>query len=154
MPPGAQCVAELSQHRVELGRRELARARGVSVRAILLTHTDIDHIAGVHELREPTLRPVERGAAAVEDPTLVHELTNGGTQVVVDTQAFRYADARTWLSPKWSQVPFAPAVPFDGSRQWVDEFVASDLRFQSAVGGSAYLLPAWFTARTGARPSS
>jgi hydroxyacylglutathione hydrolase len=30
---------------------ELARERKVKVRAILLTHTDIDHIAGLHELR-------------------------------------------------------------------------------------------------------
>ena len=31
---------------------EMARRRGVSVKAILLTHTDLDHIAGLHELRE------------------------------------------------------------------------------------------------------
>ncbi len=29
---------------------EIARQRGAKVRAILLTHTDIDHIAGIHEL--------------------------------------------------------------------------------------------------------
>ena len=31
---------------------ELARRRGAGVRAILLTHTDLDHIAGLHELRD------------------------------------------------------------------------------------------------------
>jgi len=31
---------------------ELARRRGADVRAILLTHTDLDHIAGLHELRD------------------------------------------------------------------------------------------------------
>ncbi len=31
---------------------DAARARGARVRAIVLTHTDIDHIAGLHELRE------------------------------------------------------------------------------------------------------
>ncbi len=31
---------------------ELAQQRGANVRAILLTHTDLDHIAGLHELRE------------------------------------------------------------------------------------------------------
>ena len=31
---------------------ELAKQRGANVKAILLTHTDIDHIAGLHELRE------------------------------------------------------------------------------------------------------
>jgi hydroxyacylglutathione hydrolase len=30
---------------------ELAREYGANVRAILLTHTDLDHIAGLHELR-------------------------------------------------------------------------------------------------------
>ena len=31
---------------------EVAKARGANVKAIVLTHTDIDHIAGLHELRE------------------------------------------------------------------------------------------------------
>jgi len=31
---------------------EAARRRGANVKAILLTHTDLDHIAGLHELRE------------------------------------------------------------------------------------------------------
>lgn len=31
---------------------ELARQRGAKVRAVVLTHTDLDHIAGLHELRE------------------------------------------------------------------------------------------------------
>jgi hydroxyacylglutathione hydrolase len=31
---------------------EVVRDRGANVRAILLTHTDLDHIAGLHELRE------------------------------------------------------------------------------------------------------
>ncbi|TMC54599.1 MAG: MBL fold metallo-hydrolase [Chloroflexi bacterium] len=31
---------------------DAARERGANVKAILLTHTDLDHIAGLHELRE------------------------------------------------------------------------------------------------------
>lgn len=31
---------------------EVARERGANVKAIVLTHTDLDHIAGLHELRE------------------------------------------------------------------------------------------------------
>ena len=31
---------------------ELAKSRGANVRAIVLTHTDLDHIAGLHELRD------------------------------------------------------------------------------------------------------
>ena len=42
---------------------EAARRRGAKVRAILLTHTDLDHIAGLHELR----------AAFGPIPVAVHE---------------------------------------------------------------------------------
>lgn len=42
---------------------DVARRRGASVKAILLTHTDIDHIAGLHELRE----------AFGDVPVVVHE---------------------------------------------------------------------------------
>jgi glyoxylase-like metal-dependent hydrolase (beta-lactamase superfamily II) len=42
---------------------ELVRERDVNVKAILLTHTDLDHIAGLHELRE----------AFGEVPVAVHE---------------------------------------------------------------------------------
>ena len=42
---------------------DVARRRGVSVKAILLTHTDVDHIAGLHELRE----------AFGDVPVVVHE---------------------------------------------------------------------------------
>jgi glyoxylase-like metal-dependent hydrolase (beta-lactamase superfamily II) len=42
---------------------ELVRERDVNVKAILLTHTDLDHIAGIHELRE----------AFGEVPVAVHE---------------------------------------------------------------------------------
>jgi hydroxyacylglutathione hydrolase len=31
---------------------ELAKSRGSNIKAIILTHTDLDHIAGLHELRE------------------------------------------------------------------------------------------------------
>ena len=31
---------------------DAARERGANVKAVLLTHTDLDHIAGLHELRE------------------------------------------------------------------------------------------------------
>jgi glyoxylase-like metal-dependent hydrolase (beta-lactamase superfamily II) len=41
----------------------VARQRGVNVRAILLSHTDLDHIAGLHELR----------AAFGDVPVAVHE---------------------------------------------------------------------------------
>lgn len=42
---------------------DVARRRGAVVKAILLTHTDLDHIAGLHELRE----------AFGDVPVVVHE---------------------------------------------------------------------------------
>ena len=55
---------------------ELARGRGANVRAILLTHTDLDHIAGLHELRE----------AFGDVPVAVHEAER---EVVAEGKALR-----------------------------------------------------------------
>jgi len=53
-----------------------ARSRGASVKAILLTHTDLDHIAGLHELRE----------AFGEVPVAVHDSER---QVVAEGKPLR-----------------------------------------------------------------
>ena len=55
---------------------EVAKSRGANVRAILLTHTDLDHIAGLHELRE----------AFGEVPVAVHEAER---EVVAEGKALR-----------------------------------------------------------------
>ncbi len=55
---------------------ELARGRSANVRAILLTHTDLDHIAGLHELRE----------AFGDVPVAVHEAER---EVVAEGKALR-----------------------------------------------------------------
>jgi len=55
---------------------ELARGRGANVRAILLTHTDLDHIAGLHELRE----------AFGDVPVAVHDAER---EVVAEGKALR-----------------------------------------------------------------
>jgi len=55
---------------------EVAKSRGANVKAILLTHTDLDHIAGLHELRE----------AFGNVPIAVHEAER---QVVADGKALR-----------------------------------------------------------------
>ena len=53
---------------------EAATRGGASVRAILLTHTDLDHIAGLHELREAfgpipvAVHPAERDVIAEGRP--------------------------------------------------------------------------------------
>lgn len=48
---------------------ELARTRGANVKAILLTHTDLDHIAGLHELRD-AFGPVPIAVHDAERPVL------------------------------------------------------------------------------------
>lgn len=48
---------------------EVAKARDANVKAILLTHTDVDHIAGLHELRE-TFGPVPIGVHDAEREVL------------------------------------------------------------------------------------
>ena len=53
---------------------DVARRRGADVKAILLTHTDIDHIAGLHELREAfgsvpiAVHDAERAVVAEGEP--------------------------------------------------------------------------------------
>jgi hydroxyacylglutathione hydrolase len=65
---------------------ELARQRGANVKAILLTHTDLDHIAGLHELREAfgpvpvAVHEAER-AVVVEGKPLRREFGPIATQV-------------------------------------------------------------------------
>jgi hydroxyacylglutathione hydrolase len=55
---------------------EVAKSRGANVCAILLTHTDLDHIAGLHELRE----------AFGEVPVAVHDAER---EVVAEGKALR-----------------------------------------------------------------
>jgi len=55
---------------------EVAKSRGANVRAILLTHTDLDHIAGLHELRE----------AFGDVPVAVHDAER---EVVAEGKALR-----------------------------------------------------------------
>jgi hydroxyacylglutathione hydrolase len=65
---------------------EVAKSRGANVRAILLTHTDLDHIAGLHELREafgdvPVAVHDEERAVVAEGKALRREFGPIATQV-------------------------------------------------------------------------
>ena len=55
---------------------EVAKSRGANVRAIVLTHTDLDHIAGLHELRQ----------AFGDVPVAVHDAER---EVVAEGKALR-----------------------------------------------------------------
>lgn len=78
---------------------ELARRREANVKAILLTHTDLDHIAGLHELREafgpvPVAVHDEERAVLAEGKPLRKEFGPIATQVenvvsLVEGETFR-----------------------------------------------------------------
>lgn len=80
---------------------------------------------------------------ASEDHDIGAELRDRGITMIVDTQAWRYSDHRTWDSA-WSAVPYAPPGPFDAQRNWVHEYVLKDLSAQFKAGGRCLLLPGWF----------
>lgn len=65
-----------------------------------------------------------------------------GVSFLVDTQAWRYRDARTFLVDKFTSPPYAPASPLspsDGAQ--LRSFVAGDLEAQARLGAGAFLLP-------------
>ena len=65
-----------------------------------------------------------------------------GTKFMVDTQAWRYRDARTFSMKKFIEVPHAPAGPiFTVDKSELRDFVRADLALQASLGASAYLLP-------------
>jgi hypothetical protein len=65
-----------------------------------------------------------------------------GVSFLVDTQAWRYHDPRTFLVEKFTTTPYAPAGPLAASdRSALNRFVGADLQAQATLGASAYLLP-------------
>ncbi len=65
-----------------------------------------------------------------------------GVSFLVDTQAWRYHDPRTFLMEKFATTPYASAGPLAASdRSALSRFVEANLRTQATLGASAYLLP-------------
>lgn len=61
---------------------------------------------------------------------------------LVDTQAWRYRDARTFLVPKFAQTKYAPSIPLaDCDATARGSFVRACFEAQASLGASAYLLP-------------
>jgi hypothetical protein len=81
---------------------------------------------------------------AISSPHLGTSLADLRVKMIVDTQAWRFADDRTWHS-KWASLPYAPRLPFRSTKQWVTAYVASDLAQQVALGGQCLMLPGWFS---------
>ena len=79
---------------------------------------------------------LERGASTIE------LCRNRGVSFLVDTQAWRYRDPRTFLVDKFTATPYAPPGPLAaGDRSALSDFVEADLKTQASLGASAYLLP-------------
>ncbi len=80
----------------------------------------------------------------LEDSDLQVSFRDRNVSMIVDTQAWRYSDPRTWNS-KWGNVPYAPRSPFNGHRTWVHDYIISDLSAQIRMGSGYLMLPGWFT---------
>jgi hypothetical protein len=80
----------------------------------------------------------------LEDSDLQVSFRDRDVSMIVDTQAWRYSDSRTWNS-KWGNVPYAPQSPFNRRRTWVHDYTISDLSAQITMGSSYLMLPGWFT---------
>ena len=65
-----------------------------------------------------------------------------GVSFLIDTQAWRYRDPRTFLVKKFATTPYAPAAPLTaGDPSTLSDFVEADLKTQASLGASAFLLP-------------
>lgn len=95
--------------------------------------------------REPPSIPsvIVDARLAVEDQDIRTALRGRGIVMIVDTQAWRYSDRRTWDTP-WRSAAYAPSTPFSAQRKWVHDYVFKDLSIQFSIGADRVILPSWF----------
>lgn len=85
---------------------------------------------------------IVEGPWALKDPPLLAHLRGYGTQVLVDTQAWRYGEAGTFSVPKCTEVPYAPPAPLaELPDDALKDFVRGDLSVQEQLGADAYIVP-------------
>jgi hypothetical protein len=82
--------------------------------------------------------------SALADPTVPAHLSSAGTRTLIDTGAWRFADRRTFDTPKWANLPYTPNRPFEPTAAWINNYIARDLCVQAELGASIYLVPGWF----------
>ena len=121
---------------------DVARRRGVGVKAILLTHTDLDHIAGLHELREAfgavpiAVHDAEREVVADGKP-LRREFGPLATQIdnvasLVEGEAYRAGSLEF-------EVLHTPGHSPGGVSLKIDEYVfTGDALFAGSIGRSDF----------------
>lgn len=79
---------------------------------------------------------------AAKKPALLEHLREYGTQVLIDTQAWRYREAETFSVAKFRAMPTAPDEPLDGLNEGAfQDFVRRDLELQEQLGADAYIVP-------------
>lgn len=72
------------------------------------------------------------------------------TQILVDTQAWRYREAATFSVPKYTDIPYAPSAPLtDLSNDALADFVRGDLSVQEQMGADAYIVTGSIPRRRG-----
>ena len=85
---------------------------------------------------------------ALRKPALLDHLRSYRTQLLVDTQAWRYREEDTFSVRKFADVPYAPKEPLSHlSEKEFDDFVRRDLDAQASLGADAYLLPGYIPRR-------
>lgn len=82
------------------------------------------------------------GTWATPDSPLLGRLRSVGVHVIVDTQAWRFCDARTWEVGKFGTQRHKPDAPLtlDSVDAFVD-FVKADIAWQLMLGADAVFLP-------------
>jgi len=83
------------------------------------------------------------GPWALEHGTSTIELRRDrGISFLVDTQAWRYRDPRTFLGDKFTATPYAPTCPLAANdKSALSCFVEANLETRASLGASAYFLP-------------
>jgi hypothetical protein len=79
---------------------------------------------------------LQRGSATIE------LFRDRNVKYLIDTQAWRYRDERTFAVDKFTSAPYAPPAPLGScDRNALSAFVGSCLETQHSLGAAAYLLP-------------
>ncbi len=93
---------------------------------------------------EPSHLPwvIVDGTWAKPDTPLLRRLRTAGVRVVVDTQAWRFGDERTWDVAKFAALDHKPNAPLspDSVDAFVD-FIVRDIDWQLTLGADSVLLP-------------
>lgn len=77
-------------------------------------------------------------------PPLLDHLRSYGTQLLVDTQSWRYREESTFGVQKFAKASYAPRAPFpELSEKEFENYVRRDLDAQANLGAGAYLVPGY-----------